>query len=310
MVAVGYLLPTRESVMADSPAVAPMLRLAEKAEALGFDSIWVGDSLLARPRHEPLSLLAAVAARTSAATLGTAVLLPALRQPLILAHLAATVDLISEGRLVLGVGLAADNPAIRAEFAAAGVPFDERVKRMLEGLDLCRELWSGEPVTRAGGFYPVDDAVLLPRPHRPGGPPLWLGGGGPLARRRAALRYDGWFPIGPDVDAFRAGVAEVRSLAAQAGRSAPTVAMYVTVVIEDDSAAAEATLDRFLAGYYRAPASAMRAFQACCAGPADHVAAGLAAWAEAGADHLVIRFAGDHDRHLDAMAALRPQLPS
>ncbi len=296
--------------MADLPAVAPMLRLAEKAEALGYDSIWVGDSLLARPRHEPLSLLAAVAARTTRATLGTAVLLPALRQPLILAHLAATVDLISEGRLVLGVGIAADNPAIRAEFAAAGVPFDERVKRMLEGLDLCRGLWSGDPVTKAGGFFPVDGAVLLPRPHRPGGPPLWLGGGGPLARRRSALRYDGWFPIGPDIGAFRDGVAEVRELAATAGRPAPTVAMYVTVVIDDDVAAAEAALDRFLADYYRVPAAAMRAFQACCAGPADEVAAGLAAWAEAGADHLVIRFAGDHERHLDALAQLRPQLGS
>ena len=209
---------------------------------------------------------------------------------------------------MLGVGIAADNPAIRAEFAAAGVPFDERVRRMLEGLDLCHALWSGEPVTRAGGFYPVQDAVLLPRPHREGGPPLWLGGGGPLARRRSALRYDGWFPISPDIETFREGVAEVRALAADAGRPPPTVAMYVTVVIDTDASAAEATLDRFLADYYRVPGAAMRGFQACCAGPGDQVAAGLAAWAEAGADHLVIRFAGDHERHLPALAELRHRI--
>ena len=97
-------------------------------------SIWVGDSLLARPRHEPLTLLAAVAARVPRVELGTAVLLPALRNPVLLAHQVATLDQIAEGRLILGVGIARDVPNIRAEFTAAGVPFEKRVGRMLEGL--------------------------------------------------------------------------------------------------------------------------------------------------------------------------------
>src|SRR3954468_19544013 len=80
-VRIGYLLPTRERVMEGRPEAAPLLALAERAEALGYDSIWVGDSILARPRHEPLTLLSAVAARTSRVELGTAVLLPALRNP-------------------------------------------------------------------------------------------------------------------------------------------------------------------------------------------------------------------------------------
>ena len=116
---IGYLLPTRELVMAGHPEAAPLLKLAEQAAALGFDSIWAGDSLLARPRHEPLTLLAAVAARVQRVGIGTAVLLPALRNPVVMAHQIATLDQVAEGRLILGVGIAADVPNIRSEFTAA-----------------------------------------------------------------------------------------------------------------------------------------------------------------------------------------------
>src|SRR4029077_9757315 len=112
----GYLLPTRERVMENHPETGPLLALAERAEALGFDSIWVGDSVTARPRHDPLTLLAAVAARTRKAELGTAVLLPALRNPVLLAHQVLTVNRIAEARLILGIGIASDMPAIRLEF--------------------------------------------------------------------------------------------------------------------------------------------------------------------------------------------------
>ena len=130
----GYLLPTRESIMEGRPEAAPLLALAARAEAEGFDSVWVGDSLTARPRHDPLTLLAAVAGRVPRIAIGTAVLLPALRNPVVLAHQIATLDQIAEGRLILGVGFASDGAAIRQEFAAAGVPFEKRVGRMMEGL--------------------------------------------------------------------------------------------------------------------------------------------------------------------------------
>ena len=138
----GILLPTREAVMSGRPETAPMLAMAERAEAVGFDAVWIGDSLTARPRHEPLTLLAAVAARTRRVRLGTAVLLPALRNPVVLAQIVGTLDRIAEGRVILGVGIAADTPAIRKEFAAAGVPWDRRVGRFLEMLEICRALWS------------------------------------------------------------------------------------------------------------------------------------------------------------------------
>src|SRR5882757_2662798 len=142
----GYLLPTRERIMEGVHETAPLLALAEKAEALGFDSVWVGDSLLARPRHDPLTLLAAVAARTRKVEMGTAVLLPALRNPVVLAQQVATLDRISEGRLILGIGIASDVPNIRSEFVAAGVPFEKRVGILVEGVALSRALWTGKPV--------------------------------------------------------------------------------------------------------------------------------------------------------------------
>ncbi len=98
MTSIGYLLPTRERVMAGTPGTGPLLALAERAESLGYDSLWAGDSLLARPRHDPLTLLAAVAARTSRPQVGTAVLLPVLRNPVVLAQQLATLDQVSEGR--------------------------------------------------------------------------------------------------------------------------------------------------------------------------------------------------------------------
>jgi len=156
---IGYLLPTREAVMQGRPETGPLLALAERAEALGYDAVWVGDSLLARPRHDPLTLLAAVAARTRRVMVGTAVFLPALRNPVVLAHQLATLDRISEGRLVLGAGIATDGVNVRAEFAAAGVPFEGRVGRMMEGLRLARSA-DGVPAFRERNEAPRQLVVV------------------------------------------------------------------------------------------------------------------------------------------------------
>jgi len=191
---VGVLLPTREAIFTGGSAAAPVLAMAERAEALGFDSLWVGDSLTARPRFEPLTVLAAVAARTRRVSLGTAVLLPALRNPVLLAHAVATVDRIAEGRLILGVGLGNKSAPSQAEFAAAGVPFEHRSGRLKELLAVCRALWTQERVTHAGRFWNLRDVEVLPKPHRPGGPPVWVGGSGPLMMKLAATDAQGWFP--------------------------------------------------------------------------------------------------------------------
>jgi probable F420-dependent oxidoreductase len=302
-VKIGYLLPTREQIMEGRPAVAPLLALAECAEGLGYGSIWVGDSLLAKPRHEPLTLLAAVAARTQRVELGTAVLLSALRNPVLLAHQVATVDQVSEGRLILGVGFAADLPNIRAEFAAAGVPWERRIGRMMEGLRLCRALWTGQPVDWDGRWV-MHGAVLGPTPHRAGGPPLWLGGNLPTSLERVGRWFDGWFPTAQDPKTWAEDWREVQAFARAAGRDPAllTGAVYLTLAVEEDTGRAEAKLNGFLERYYGQPAAVMRARQACYAGPAAEAAEWIRAYVSAGVQHVVLRFAGEHERSLEALA--------
>jgi alkanesulfonate monooxygenase SsuD/methylene tetrahydromethanopterin reductase-like flavin-dependent oxidoreductase (luciferase family) len=305
----GYLLPTRERVMEGRHETGSLLALAERAEGLGFDSLWVGDSLLARPRHDALTLLAAVAARTRKPELGTAVLLPALRNPVLLAHQVATLDRIAEGRVILGIGIASDWPNIRAEFEAAGVTFEKRIGRLIEGMALCRALWTGKPVTW-DGRWKMKDAVLGPTPHRPGGPPLWIAGAVTAARTRAGKHFDGWFPNSPAIAEFAPQWAEVQAGARAAGRdpAALTAAMYLTLAIDDDEGRANAKLNAYLEHYYNMPASETRKRQMSYAGSAAGAAAWLKAYVDAGASHLVLRFAGDHERHLDAAARIRRDL--
>ena len=306
---IGYLLPTREQIMEGRPEAAPLLALAARAEALGYDSVWVGDSLLARPRHDPLTLLAGVAGRVPRVELGTAVLLPALRNPVLLAHQVATVDQVSEGRFILGVGIARDVPNIRAEFAAAGVPFEKRVGRMMEGLRLCRALWTGQKVDW-DGRWPVSGGVLAPTPHRPGGPPIWIGGNTPASLERVGKSFDGWFPNAPDAAEFGRQWAEVQGIARTAGRDPArlSAAMYLTLAVDEDATRAAARMDAFLEGYYGAPAAVLRQRQAVYSGPVAGVAAWLDGYAKAGATDLVLRFAGEHERHLEALARVRASL--
>ncbi len=306
---IGYLLPTRERIMGGEPETGSLLALAERAEANGFDSVWVGDSLTARPRHEPFTLLAAVAARTRRVEMGTAVLLPALRNPVILAHSVATLDRISEGRFILGVGVATDVPSIRAEFEAAGVPFEKRAGRMMEGLRLCRALWSGEPVDW-NGRWKLESATIGPTPHRPGGPPIWLGGKVPATIERVGKYYDGWFPNAYQPPEFAEKLAEIRTIARESGRDADAIdaATYLTLATDNDTARAERRLDDYLAQYYGERPASMRKRQICYAGPAAGAAAWLKSFADAGATHLVLRFAGDHERNMDAVAGMRQEL--
>jgi alkanesulfonate monooxygenase SsuD/methylene tetrahydromethanopterin reductase-like flavin-dependent oxidoreductase (luciferase family) len=307
----GVLLPTRESIMSGRPETGPMLTMAERAEAAGFDSAWIGDSITARPRHEPLTLLAAVAARTRRMRIGTAVLLPALRNPVVLAHVVGTLDRIAEGRLILGVGFAADNPAIRREFAATGVPFDRRVGRFLEILEICRALWSKNGVSYAGKHFVLEDVTVEPKPHRAGGPPIWIGGSGPTALREAA-RFDAWFPTGPSVEFFIQHWPGVQTAARAAGRdpSAITGAAYLTLALDRDAAAAEKRMDQFLETYYAAPARVIRARQAGYAGPIEGCVEWVQRWIDAGATHFALRFAGgDQLAQVDEVATkLLPRL--
>ncbi|HTK92059.1 MAG TPA: LLM class flavin-dependent oxidoreductase [Verrucomicrobiae bacterium] len=289
----GVLIPTREAIMSGRPETGPLLAMADRAEAAGFDSVWIGDSITARPRHEPLTLMAAIAGRTKRVRLGTGVLLPALRPPVVLAHIVGTLDRAAEGRVILGVGIATDAPPIRKEFASVGVPFERRVGRFLETLDICRALWSRDNVSFSGKHFTVDGITVEPKPHRPGGPPIWIGGSGPTALREAA-RFDAWFPTGPSVEEFAAKFPGVLAAAKAAGRPADAVtgAAYVTLALDPDRAAAERRLHEFLETYYGTTAKVIMARQATYAGPLEGCAEWLQRWIDAGVRHLCLRFAG------------------
>lgn len=302
----GYLLPTREQVMTDRPETGPLLALAQTAEALGFSGLWVGDSLLARPRHDPLTLLAAIAATTRSASIGTAILMPALRNPVVLAQQVATVDQLANGRLILGVGIGADNPAVRAEFRAAGVNFGDRLGLTLEGLRLCRALWSGAPVDWQGRWT-LEGQTLGPRPRQTNGPPIWMASMVPAGLERTGRRFDGWLPIAPeDPAALGQRWQQVQASAAAAGRAeAVTAALYLTVALDVDTQRAEAQLNDYLARYYApVPGNIMRRAQACYAGPADGLIERLNQYRDCGMRHVILRFAGDQLRHLEAVARI------
>lgn len=279
----GLLLPSREALLWADTDLAFVVDAARRAEQVGYDSVWVGDSLLARPRGEPLTLLGAVAGATARVTLGTAVLLPLLRHPLSLAHSLATLDRIAQGRVVVGVGPGAELPGTHAELAALGLPSDRRVAAMLSTVERLRKLWRNEE----------PGLELQPRPFQPGGPPIWLGAGGPRMLRLAGTTFDGWLPLSPTPADYAAGLRAVREAAERAGRDPDSVAtgVYLTVAVADTAGEAAAELDGYIRAYYGVPAEAMARAMALHAGTMESAAEWFAAYRAAGARHVVVRIA-------------------
>ncbi len=305
-VKLGYLVPTRGLLLADpAPRDAQLvLSLAAKAEEGGFESVWVGDSLTAKPRLEPLSVLAAIAARTSRVRLGTAVLLAALRHPVLLAQTCATIDLISEGRLMIAAGVGgAFNDAQVHEWQDAGVPQSGRARRLEEIIQIVKGLGGDKPFDFAGRHFELDGATMLPRPVQPGGIPFLLAchwrAGREAQFRRAARFADGIISISDSPEEYAQLVQKARSLADQMGRDAHPLdtVMYMTVNMESDLAKAEADANKFLTGYYGAEIWGDR--WGPFGGP-QRVKERIAEYAEAGARTVVVRFASfQPERQLD-----------
>jgi probable F420-dependent oxidoreductase len=187
-VTVGLALPVFASPVADHREGGRLRAMVERAEALGFDGLWVAEHLLRAPLIydvsflSPLGVLAHVAARTRRVRLGTSILVLPLRHPVLLAKELATLDLLTEGRLVLGIGTGWD----AREFEACGVPLRERGARTDEALTLVRRLLTEETVTFTGRHYRVRDVTIEPRPPR--FPEVWVGGGSKMADPAAADR--------------------------------------------------------------------------------------------------------------------------
>jgi len=293
---VGIILPTRGLVLSGSlPNVEPLTRLARRAEELGLDGVWAGDSLTAKPRLEPLSVLAAVAGVTGRVRLGTAVLLAALRQPVLLAQQAATVDLLSDGRLTLGIGVGGSfNAEQRAEWAAAGVGESGHGRRLREVVEITQALWSGEPLTCAGEHFQLSDVRLGFRPAQtPRIRTLLACHSGESRRtqyRRAARLADGMISITDSPAEFarvrEQVLSEVRSLGRDAAAFGAT--FYMTVNLNRDVEAAQKEADAWVRAYYGVNYWGERWGPY---GAPEAVLERARAYADAGADELVFRFA-------------------
>ena len=331
---IGLLLPTRGLLLQDegttsrqelgapSAGTELLFSMARRAEEAGLDSIWVGDSLLAKPRLEPMSTLAALATHTQQVELGTAVLLAPLRQPAQLAQMAATVDILSGGRLVLGVGVGGVfTQAQRREWLAAGVSPEERGRRMTELMRACRLLWSQERVSFKGRFYNLEEASLgltpvpseLANRRDGGGVPMLLAchyrTGLESQYRRAARYADGVIGISDTPGQFAQVLERVRTLAEAEGRDPDSLrsAFYMTVNIDEDNDKAFREADEFIRSYYGQNfwADKWGPF-----GPAQAVAARILEYAEAGAEEIVIRFASIHHQQRQLETFVEQVLPS
>lgn len=251
--------------------------MARSAEAAGFDSVWVGDHYLyrgdGRPERGPWeawTLLAALAAVTERVRLGPLVACLAFHDPPILAKMAATVDEVSHGRLVVGVGAGWN----RTEFDAFGIPFEHRAARFEESFAIVRRLLAGERVTFEGRWHRTSDAVLLPAPARR--PELMVGSTGPRVLAATLPHVDAWNTwydwFGNTPDGFAARAHEIDEACERAGRDPATLTRSASVLVRLAGA-----------GERRVEGDAVPV-----EGSAEAIGARLRAFADAGADEVIL----------------------
>ncbi len=183
-----------------------MVELSRAAEALGYDSLWASDHVVIPHSHEgfgdtfydPLITLSYIAAHTSKITLGTSVMILPYRNPIVLAKCLATLDVLSGGRLILGVGAG----WLRDEFDALGVAYEQRGPMTDEYIEIIKKLWSEDAPVHKGDYYQFREIGFFPKPLQDRGPRIWVGGGSNAAIRRAAQYGDGWHPVGTDPESL------------------------------------------------------------------------------------------------------------
>jgi probable F420-dependent oxidoreductase len=221
--------------------------LVRLAETLGYESAWVSEHHGSGDGYMPslLPTLAAFAAATDHIKLGTGIVLTPFHNPLRLAEDAATVDLISAGRLILGLGLGWREE----EFRMFDVPIGERVRRTAETVDILRRAWTGQRFSYDGKVFAYDRVKVTPAPERPGGIPIWLGGSVEPAIRRAGRLADGYIRTrGGDVEKMRRDIGFVEEAARKAGRdpSALAFAQLQNTFVWDDADSAWAIASKYV----------------------------------------------------------------
>jgi len=286
--------------------------LAERVEQFGFDSLWVPDHLAfyGAPLIDPLQALACAATRTQRLHLGTSVYLLPLRHPTHVAKAVASLDFLSEGRVILGVGVGGEFPG---EYAASGVPIQERGRRANEAIACLRHLWKEDNTPFTGRFFAIPALRLHPPPVSPGGPPIWIGGRSDAALHRAAKLGDGYLGFLLDAAGFVKRMETIRGYAREVNRTAHHITgalvSFMQVDVDRDRAITEAAA--VLSANYGQPMEAAMARYGIV-GDVAACRATIRTFAHAGVEHLVLVpvgrgavFETQLDRVAEVIAGLR-----
>ncbi|HEX2943632.1 MAG TPA: LLM class flavin-dependent oxidoreductase, partial [Rhodopila sp.] len=289
----GMSLPHRSP---DAIGIDVVRQVATRAEALGFRDLWVTENTLDHvTSFDPVVILTYAAALTSRICLGASVLVLPVHDPRMVAHQWATLDRVSNGRAIMGVGIG--RPQHYAEFQVSP---DARVARFREQIAMIRALWSGDGVSHDGRFYHVENAKLGVRPVQ--APlPIWMGVGHPDAIRRAAVLADGWMGAGgSSTDDFRRAVPLLREALEKAGRDPATfpISKRIFIAVDDNPAVARAEALRWYGEVYHNPAGTDTSG---IHGTPEQVREKLADIIGMGANHLLLNPVARHADQLDAL---------
>jgi probable F420-dependent oxidoreductase len=273
--------------------------LARRVEALGYDSLWTGDHVsFHNPLYESLTLLASYASITRRVRLGTAVYLLALRPAAIAAKVTATLDALSGGRLIFGVGVGGENPK---EFELCGVPHRERGARVTEAIEAVRALWRDTPATFRGRFTAFEGVSIDPKPVQTP-PPVWIGGRSDAALARAGRQGEGWIAYVVEPERFGQSLDKIRSAARAAGRELNgfVAAHLAFVTVGRDWETAKAEWVRFLSKRYHQDFEPL-AKKYGIIGTPEQCAEQLARFRAAGCNYVVVSPIGEPAREVEQL---------
>ncbi len=298
---VGLLLPTFDPLRVTRPR--DVVATARAAEALGFDGVWVGDHLCSpAPVLDAPTVLAAAAVVTERVTLGLSVMLMGLRSPAWTAKQLATIDALSGGRLLLGVGVGGEFPE---EFVAAGVAIRQRGRRLDELLTLLPDLLQGRPVSHHGRALQLEVPAL--QPAMPAMPPLFVGGRSEVALRRAARFGDAWLPMWMTPDAIRERSERLAELAQEHGRPRPSLALLIGVHVDDELQRSRVEASAYLRGQYGMPLERVERWSAL--GEVERVTEHLAEHLTVGVSEFVLMpLAAESLTQVQRLAEVRERL--
>jgi probable F420-dependent oxidoreductase len=264
-----------------------VIRLARAYESGGFDSIWAGDHIsFYVPILESMTVLSFVAGATERVQLGSSVYLLPLRHPTTTAKVVSTLDVLSGGRLLFGVGVGGEFPP---EFEASGVPVNERGSRTDEAIDILRKLWSRDGVAHEGKHFRFGPISMDPKPVRPGGPPIIVGGRKAPALRRAGRLGDGYVSHMCAAETYAENLSTIRRHAEEAGRKGvpfETAAFLFTILDDDYERALDGAANLLQMIYNRPFRDAAKKY--CLLGRTDDCLEQLQKFADAGCRHFVL----------------------